>query len=121
MSQEQLAENLETILKRVDLVWTGITITLLLFGLKLQWEISEVRIMVKAYVADWKKEKFKTSRFRKVADVVGLVDVSGIGAKQMLDMRASLRTWSKVKDVQKSSTKRAIEASSKIRKCRASY
>ena len=48
--------------------------------------------MVKAYVADWKKDEVsKLQDFVKSADVVGLVDVSGIGAKQMLDMRASLR------------------------------
>ena len=48
--------------------------------------------MVKAYVADWKKEEVsKIQDFVKSAEVVGLVDVSGIGAKQMLDMRASLR------------------------------
>ena len=48
--------------------------------------------MVKAYVADWKKDEVSQLQdFVKSADVVGLVDVSGIGAKQMLDMRASLR------------------------------
>ena len=42
--------------------------------------------MVKAYVADWKKDEVsKLQDFVKSADVVGLVDVSGIGAKQMLD------------------------------------
>tara|TARA_B100000686_G_scaffold318459_1_gene368267 strand:- start:30 stop:1061 length:1032 start_codon:yes stop_codon:yes gene_type:complete len=45
-----------------------------------------------AFVADWKhKEVSDVQDFIQNAQVVGLVDVSGIGAKQMLTMRASLR------------------------------
>ena len=45
-----------------------------------------------AFVADWKrKEVSQIQKFIEGSDVVGLVDVSGIGAKQMLSMRASLR------------------------------
>ena len=45
-----------------------------------------------AFVADWKrKEVSQIQQFIEGSDVVGLVDVSGIGAKQMLSMRASLR------------------------------
>ncbi|MDG1543420.1 MAG: 50S ribosomal protein L10, partial [archaeon] len=45
-----------------------------------------------AFVADWKrKEVSDIQNFIEGSDVVGLVDVSGIGAKQMLAMRASLR------------------------------
>ena len=45
-----------------------------------------------AFVADWKrKEVSAIQSFIEGSDVVGLVDVSGIGAKQMLAMRASLR------------------------------
>jgi len=46
----------------------------------------------KAIVADWKrKEVSNIQEFVQSAPVVGLVDVSGIGAKQMLTMRSSLR------------------------------
>ena len=46
----------------------------------------------KAIVADWKrKEVSNILEFVQSAPVVGLVDVSGIGAKQMLTMRSSLR------------------------------
>ena len=39
----------------------------------------------KAYVADWKKKEItEIQDFLKSTDVVGLVDVTGIGAKQML-------------------------------------
>ena len=45
-----------------------------------------------AFVADWKRsEVSEIQDFVKSADVVGLVDVTGIGAKQMLTMRSSLR------------------------------
>ena len=45
-----------------------------------------------AFVADWKrKEVSQIQKFIEGSDVVGLVDVSGIGAKQMLSMRSSLR------------------------------
>lgn len=44
------------------------------------------------FVADWKrKEVSAINDFVQSAPVVGLVDVSGIGAKQMLTMRSSLR------------------------------
>ena len=74
--------------------------------------------MVKAYVADWKKDEVsKLQDFVKSADVVGLVDVSGIGAKQMLDMRASLRGMGvKLRMSRNRLLKRAIEASSKDKK-----
>jgi len=46
----------------------------------------------KAFVADWKrKEVSAIQEFIQSSDVVGLVDVTGIGAKQMLTMRSSLR------------------------------
>ena len=46
----------------------------------------------KAFVADWKrKEVSEIQDFVQSSDVVGLVDVTGIGAKQMLTMRSSLR------------------------------
>ena len=46
----------------------------------------------KANVADWKrKEVSNIQEFVQSAPVDGLVDVSGIGAKQMLTMRSSLR------------------------------
>ena len=46
----------------------------------------------KAIVADWKrKEVSNIQEFVESAPVVGLVDISGIGAKQMLTMRSSLR------------------------------
>ena len=45
-----------------------------------------------AFVADWKRsEVSEIQEFVQSADVVGVVDVTGIGAKQMLTMRASLR------------------------------
>ena len=45
-----------------------------------------------AFVADWKrKEVSQIQKFIEGSDVVGLVDVSGIGARQMLSMRSSLR------------------------------
>jgi len=45
-----------------------------------------------AFVADWKRsEVSEVQDFVQSADVVGLVDVTGIGAKQMLAMRSSLR------------------------------
>jgi len=45
-----------------------------------------------AFVADWKRsEVSEVKDFVQSADVVGLVDVTGIGAKQMLSMRSSLR------------------------------
>jgi hypothetical protein len=45
-----------------------------------------------AFVADWKrKEVSEIQEFIQSSDVVGLVDVTGIGAKQMLTMRSSLR------------------------------
>ena len=46
----------------------------------------------KAIVADWKREEVSNIQdFVQSAPVVGLVDVTGIGAKQMLTMRSSLR------------------------------
>ncbi len=46
----------------------------------------------KAFVADWKrKEVSEIQEFVQSSEVVGLVDVTGIGAKQMLTMRSSLR------------------------------
>ena len=74
--------------------------------------------MVKAYVADWKKDEVSQLQdFVKSADVVGLVDVSGIGAKQMLDMRASLRDLGvKLRMSRNRLLKRALEASSKDKK-----
>ena len=46
----------------------------------------------KAFVADWKrKEVSEIQEFVQSSDVIGLVDVTGIGAKQMLTMRSSLR------------------------------
>ena len=74
--------------------------------------------MVKAYVADWKKnEVSQLQDFVKSAEVVGLVDVSGIGAKQMLDMRASLRDLGvKLRMSRNRLLKRAIESSSKDKK-----
>ena len=45
-----------------------------------------------AFVADWKRsEVSEIQEFVQSADVVGVVDVTGIGAKQMLTMRSSLR------------------------------
>ena len=45
-----------------------------------------------AFVADWKrKEVSAIQEFVQSSDVVGLVDITGIGAKQMLTMRSSLR------------------------------
>lgn len=45
-----------------------------------------------AFVADWKRtEVTELQKFVESAEVVGLVDVTGIGAKQMLSMRESLR------------------------------
>ena len=45
-----------------------------------------------AFVADWKNsEVSEIQEFIQGSNVVGLVDVTGIGAKQMLTMRASLR------------------------------
>ena len=45
-----------------------------------------------AFVADWKhSEVSEIQEFIQGSNVVGLVDVTGIGAKQMLTMRASLR------------------------------
>ena len=45
-----------------------------------------------AFVAEWKrKEVSKIQKFIESSNVIGLVDISGIGAKQMLAMRASLR------------------------------
>tara|TARA_B100000965_G_C19537384_1_gene734015 strand:- start:184 stop:1218 length:1035 start_codon:yes stop_codon:yes gene_type:complete len=45
-----------------------------------------------AFVADWKRsEVSEIQKFVEGANVVGLVDVTGIGAKSMLTMRASLR------------------------------
>jgi len=45
-----------------------------------------------AFVADWKRKEVSAIHdFVQSAPVVGLVDVSGIGAKQMLTMRSSLR------------------------------
>ena len=45
-----------------------------------------------AFVADWKRKEVSSIHdFVQSAPVVGLVDVSGIGAKQMLTMRSSLR------------------------------
>ena len=45
-----------------------------------------------AFVADWKRsEVSEIQQFVEGSNVVGLVDVTGIGAKQMLTMRASLR------------------------------
>ena len=74
--------------------------------------------MVKAYVADWKKDEVSQLQdFVKSADVVGLVDVSGIGAKQMLDMRASLRDLGvKLRMSRNRLLKRALETSSKDKK-----
>ncbi len=74
--------------------------------------------MVKAYVADWKKDEVsKLQDFVKSSDVVGLVDVSGIGAKQMLDMRASLRGMGvKLRMSRNRLLKRALESSSKDKK-----
>ena len=46
----------------------------------------------KAFVADWKrKEVSEIQEYVQYSEVVGLVDVTGIGAKQMLTMRSSLR------------------------------
>ena len=43
-----------------------------------------------AFVADWKRKEVSAIHdFVQSAPVVGLVDVSGIGAKQMLTMRSS--------------------------------
>ena len=45
-----------------------------------------------AFVAAWKRSEVSDVQdFVQSADVVGLVDVTGIGAKQMLAMRSSLR------------------------------
>ena len=52
----------------------------------------EVGMKPEAFVADWKRsEVSEIQQFVEGANVVGLVDVTGIGAKQMLTMRASLR------------------------------
>ena len=74
--------------------------------------------MVKAYVADWKKDEVsKLKDFVGSADVVGLVDVSGIGAKQMLDMRASLREVGvKLRMSRNRLLKRALEESASDKK-----
>ncbi len=51
-------------------------------------QVGEVRMKPEAFVADWKrKEVSDIQNFIEGSDVVGLVDVSGIGAKQMLAMR----------------------------------
>ena len=45
-----------------------------------------------AFVADWKRtEVSEIQNFVQSAGVVGVVNVTGIGAKQMLAMRESLR------------------------------
>jgi len=72
----------------------------------------------KAFVADWKKKEVsKIQEFVNSTDVVGLVDVTGIGAKQMLSMRASLRDVGvKLKMSRNRLLKRAIVNSSKDKK-----
>tara|TARA_B100000953_G_scaffold264020_1_gene230987 strand:+ start:453 stop:1478 length:1026 start_codon:yes stop_codon:yes gene_type:complete len=72
----------------------------------------------KAYVADWKKEEVSKLRdFVKSSEVIGVVDVSGIGAKQMLDMRASLREVGvKLRMSRNRLLKRALEESASDKK-----
>ena len=72
----------------------------------------------KAFVADWKKKEIsELQEFINSTEVVGLVDVTGIGAKQMLSMRASLRDVGvKLKVSRNRFLKRAIENSSKDKK-----
>ena len=72
----------------------------------------------KAYVADWKKKEItEIQDFLNSTDVVGLVDVTGIGAKQMLSMRASLREVGvKLRMSRNRLLKRAVESSSKDKK-----
>ena len=67
---------------------------------------------------DWKKDEVSQLQdFVKSSDVVGLVDVTGIGAKQMLDMRASLRNLGvKLRMSRNRLLKRALETSSKDKK-----
>ena len=72
----------------------------------------------KAYVADWKKKEVtEIQDFLNSTDVVGLVDVTGIGAKQMLSMRASLREVGvKLRMSRNRLLKLAVESSSKDKK-----
>ncbi len=48
--------------------------------------------IMKAVVAPWKKEEVKELKEAFSSPVVGLVDIGGIPARQMLEMRQSLRT-----------------------------
>ena len=68
---------------------------------------------MKAVVAPWKREEMKILREMFTSPVIGLVDVGGIPAKQMLEMRQSLReSGIKLKSSRNTLVKRAINESS---------
>ena len=65
---------------------------------------------MKAVVAPWKKEELKVLKEAFTSPVVGLVNVGGIPAKQMLEMRQSLRkSGIKLKSSRNTLLKRAID------------